>query len=165
MQTPQRKLGKFSHLKPDPCITQAKFIELTDKLEKLKCSQPHAIVEVRRLAEMGDFSENHAYQMAKGRLRGINQRILDIKDHLKRAEIIPESNTTGIIELGSKIVVEVGGEIKTFQLLGSSETNPDLGIISHNSRVGQALVGARIGDIVNIKLPNKIIEYKILKIE
>jgi len=58
-------------------MTLAKHRELCDKLDRLKnVSQPHAIKEVKRLALDGDFSENHAYSMAKGRLRSINQRII-----------------------------------------------------------------------------------------
>ncbi|MBL7058405.1 GreA/GreB family elongation factor [Patescibacteria group bacterium] len=164
MQTPQRKLGKFSHLKPDPFITRAKYIELENKLKKLKNSQPYARSEVRRLAEMGDFSENHAYQMAKGRLRGINQQILDIEDHLKRSEIINEGNKTNVVLLGSVITIEVNGKQKNLQLLGSSETNPKAGVISHNSLVGAALLGRKVGEVVKIKLPVKEVEYKIIKV-
>ncbi|MFH0814829.1 MAG: hypothetical protein V1902_01950, partial [Candidatus Falkowbacteria bacterium] len=79
MRVPTRRAEKNIKNTFDPFITQTKFDELKIKLEKLKKSQPTAISEVQRLAEMGDFSENAAYQMAKGRLRGINQRILELE--------------------------------------------------------------------------------------
>jgi len=60
MRVPIRKPGKYTHLKPDPNLTEGKFNELKKKLERLKADQPDAIAEVRRLAEMGDFSENAA---------------------------------------------------------------------------------------------------------
>lgn len=164
MQTPQRKPGKYSHFKPDPHLTEAKYNELKNKLERLKkYSQPRAIEEVKRLAEMGDFSENAAYQIAKGRLRGINQGILDITDHLKRAIIIaPHSSDT--VQIGSIVTVEVNGKQKEYQILGSSETDPTRGVISHNSPIGSALIGCRVGDVERIKLNDKIVEYKIIKI-
>ena len=57
MRTPIRKPGKYTHLKPDPNLTEKKFNELKEKLERLKkFSRPNAAAEVRRLAEMGDFS-------------------------------------------------------------------------------------------------------------
>src|SRR3989339_346867 len=88
MQTPKRKLGKYSHLKPDPLLTAGKIIELQNKLKKMKKAQPGLILEVKRLALDGDFSENAAYQIAKGRLRGLNQGMLDIENHLKSAIVI-----------------------------------------------------------------------------
>jgi len=62
MRTPQRKPGKYIHIKPDPHITEEKFIELKNKLEKMKKRHPGLASEVKRLAEMGDFSENAAYR-------------------------------------------------------------------------------------------------------
>jgi transcription elongation factor GreA len=166
MRTPQRKPGKYTGLKPDQNITVAKYHELAAKLEKLKkVSQPPAIAEVKRLALDGDFSENAAYQIAKGRLRGINQRITDITDHLKRAVIIEHNNNKEQVELGHKVTVEVNGKEKTFLILGSAETNPDNNVISNNSPIGSALMGKKIGDRVQVHLAAKIVEYIILKIE
>jgi len=165
MQVPIRKPGKYTHEKPDPHLTEDKFNELRNKLERLKkISHPRAAEEVRRLAEMGDFSDNAAYSMAKGRLRGINQRILDLEDHLKGAVIIKRNNAD-IVRLGNEVSVEVNGKQKTFLILGSSETDPNKGIISHNSPIGKALMGCKTGEMVKIKTKTGIAEYKILKIE
>src|SRR3989344_2947089 len=98
MRVPIRKPGKYAHLKPDLHVTEAKFRELKDKLERLKASQPAAAQEVKRLAEMGDFSENAAYQMAKGRLRGINEHILELEDQLSHAELIKSGSDTGTVQ-------------------------------------------------------------------
>ena len=166
MQTPIRKPGKYTHLKPDPHLTAAKFSEFENKLERLKkFSRPHAVEEVKRLAEMGDFSDNAAYSMAKGRLRGINQRILELEDHLKRAIIIKPIKNIKTVQLGHIVTIETGGGQKTYQVLGSSETNPRGGIISHNSPVGMTLMGRKVGDKVKIKITNKEVEYRIIKIE
>lgn len=165
MQVPTRKPGKYTNFKPDPHLTQEKFLELKNKLEKLKkFSRPTAAEEVRRLALMGDFSENAGYQLAKGRLRGINQRILDIEDHLKRAIII-KPHGSDRVRLGNKVTVEAAGKIKTYLILGSSETDPTRGVISHNSPIGSALIDRKVGDIIKINLANKVVEYKIVKIE
>jgi transcription elongation factor GreA len=164
MQTPQRKSGKFTGLQADPHLTQAKYDELKNKLERLKkYSQPRAIEEVKRLAEMGDFSENAAYQIAKGRLRGINRGILEITDHLKRAIII-QPRKTETVQIGSTVTVLVNAKLKDYLILGSSETDPLKGIISHNSPLGSALLGCRVDEIVKIKLKDKIVEYRIVEI-
>jgi transcription elongation factor GreA len=165
MRVPQRKPGKYTGLKPDPCLTPAKYRELTARLEKLKRSRPEAIREVKRLAADGDFSENHAYSLAKGRLRGLNQRILDIEDHLKKAEIIGTPADTAVVSLGCLVTVEVNSRAKTYRILGSSETDPSGGVISHNSPLGKALLGRRAGETAKIRPKDKTVEYKIIKIE
>jgi len=165
MQVPIRRKETYVKPKPDPYLTEAKFQELKNKLEKLKThTRPQAAQEVKRLAEMGDFSENVGYQVAKGRLRGLNQRILEIEDHLKNAVIFHPNKNTQVIQLGHTVTLEVNGKEKTYTILGSSETNPTAGIISHNSPIGAALLGHSIGEQVKIKLADKEANFKIIKI-
>lgn len=165
MQTPYRKPGKYANLKPDPLITAGKFDELKKELEKLKKTKPAAVAETARLADLGDFSENAGYQFAKGRLRGINRRILELENQLDHAQIIETNKQTNTVALGHLVTVEANSRQKTFQILGSAETDPSTGIISQNSPLGSALIGREVGDIVKIKSGDREIEYKIIKIE
>ncbi|MCU0680240.1 MAG: GreA/GreB family elongation factor [Planctomycetes bacterium] len=165
MQVPIRKPSKYSNIKPDPHLTEEKFKELKAKLDKLLKNRPQAAEEVKRLAEMGDFSENAGYQLAKGRLRGMNQRILDIEEHLNKAIIIKPIVNKERVELGHKVTIETKGQQKTYLILGSSETNPLQGIISHNSPIGSALIGRKLGEMIKIHLADKEVEYKIVRIE
>ena len=164
MRVPIRKSGKYTHLKPDPYLTDGKFNELKNKLERMKKRRPGLAAEVKRLAEMGDFSENAAYQMAKGSLRGLNQKIIDIENHLKSAIIIKLNKEESTARIGSTVEVEVSGKHKIFTILGSSETDPLKGIISHNSPIGSALLNKKIGDIVRVALKDREIKYKIIKL-
>jgi transcription elongation factor GreA len=165
MQVPIRKKETYIKPKPDPYLTEAKFIELKNKLAKLKdYTRPQAAQEVKRLAEMGDFSENVGYQVAKGRLRGLNQRILEIEDHLKNAIIFRPNKNTQVIQLGHTVTLEINGKQKIYTILGSSETNPSAGVISHNSPIGSALLGRKVGEKVKVKLADKEIDYTIIKI-
>ena len=173
MRVPYRKPGKYSQIKPDPFITEGKFVELKDKLDKLKnLSRPKAIEEVKRLAELGDFSENAEYQIAKGRLRWINDSIVKIENQLKNAEVITAQKQTDTIQLGHRVTIEninpapgQSRQKKTYQILGSSETNPREGIISHNSPLGSALVGRKAGKTVKIKIGDREAAYKIIRVE
>lgn len=164
MQVPYRKPGKFSQIKSDPLMTQAKFDELEAKLRKLKKVRPHAAQEVARLAELGDFSENVEYQLAKGRLRGINSGILKLERQLNDAEIIASNKKTDTVQVGHTVTIECNGKQKAYQILGSSETKPEKGIISHNSPIGSALIGKKVGGVVKVKVGEKEVEYKIIKI-
>jgi len=164
MRTPIRKPGKYTHDQKDPHITEAKYCQLKNKIQVLKSARPALIEEVKRLAADGDFSENHAYSMAKGKLRGLNQRMLDIENHLKKSIIIKKPNSP-YVEIGSTIKVKTDGEEKKFTILGSSETNPSAGIISHLSPIGKALLGKKTNDEVLIKLKDKTVVYKIIEIK
>lgn len=166
MQTPYRKPSKFSYIKPDPQITEAKFNELKRKLDKLQNHTRFKVMEeVRINAENGDFSENAAYQIAKGKLRGINQKILDLTNHLKIATIIKPNKDNDAVAIGHHVTISYEGKTRTYEILGSSETDPVRGIISHNSPIGSALLGHKVGDIVRVKLANKTVAYKIINIE
>lgn len=164
MRVPLRKPGKYSDQTRDPHITQAKFDELKVQLERMLKARPAQTVEVKHLAEMGDFSENAAYQIAKGRLRGLNQRIMETEDHLKHAQIIT-SKKSGSIQLGSTVTIEQGGKRQTFTILGPTETNPAKGIISHKSPLGEALMGKRVGDTVHFKSGDKTVELTVVQVK
>jgi transcription elongation factor GreA len=161
MQLPYRKPGKYSQIPTDNLMTKAKFDELQEKLKRLKSSQPQAARDVTRLAEMGDFSENVEYQLAKGRLRGINQNILKLEYDLEHAEIIEPKNSD-TVQIGSTVKVESERGIAMYQILGSSETNPNKGVISHTSPLGEGLLGHKVGDTVTIYLAGKEVKYTLI---
>lgn len=164
MQVPKRKGGKFTYIKPDPHMTEEKFNDLKKNLEELKVVQPKLAAEVHRLAQLGDLSENAGYQIAKGKLRGVNQKILELEDQVHKAVIIkPQSSHT--VQIGSKVVVEIHGEEKTYTILGSSETDPFRGIISHSSPIGSILLGHRAGEIVNLKIKDSETRIRIIEVK
>ena len=164
MRTLDRKLKKSNIAPDDHLVTERKFAELKNKLAKLQHTRPQAAAEVARLAELGDFSENVEYQLAKGRLRGINNAMLKTENQLNRAVIITPEKQTGTVRIGHTVTIETAGAQKTYQILGSSETNPGRGIISHNSPIGNALLGKKVGDVVKIQLAGKEVGYRIVKI-
>ncbi len=165
MQIPKRKPGKYTHTKSDPHLTAVKLGELKRELENLKLRRPHAAAEVKRLAAMGDFSENAAYALAKGRLRNLNQRIIELAEQLKSAKVITLAENAATVRLGHRVTIAIAGKQKTYLILGSAETNPSQGIISHRSPIGSALIGHKAGDSVTYQSAAGSIECKIIKIE
>ncbi|MCX6792818.1 MAG: GreA/GreB family elongation factor [Candidatus Falkowbacteria bacterium] len=165
MQVPRRR-GDYRKPKEDPYLTEDKINELKEKLERLKkVTRFKLMKEVSTHAENGDFSENASYQIAKGKLRGVNQAIIEIEEHLKQAILIKPNMQNSCVKLGSKVTVEMEGKVKTWLILGSSEVNLAQNIISHNSPIGDALMDKKVGDTVKIPLKNKLLICKILKIE
>lgn len=166
MRVPKRRGEEKQFVRQDPAMTEQKYLELKNKLDFMKkVKRPQEAEEVKRLALMGDFSENAGYQLAKGRLRGLNQRILDLENLLNRVEIINTSGKKDHVDLGVIVTLKSNKGINRYQILGSVETNPTAGIISHTSPLGSALLGKHKGDKIKIKLKDKELEYEILEIE
>lgn len=165
MQTPYRRPGKNAHLAQDPHLTEARALEIREKLEHLqKNVRLKLAAEVALLAEGGDFSENAGYQAAKGRLRSVNQKILNYESQLRRAIIIKPQKQNDTVQLGHTVTITDGKKKKTYQILGSMETDPHQGVISHNSPLGAKLMGRRVGDTIKLTAGGKETEYKIVKI-
>lgn len=166
MRIPKRKPPTVTTALNDPNITKKKFDELTQELINLKkYKQPKAQEEVERLALMGDFSENAAYQIAKGKLRGINGRIFELETYLKKINIINTEEQNDIVCIGSTVSLKVNNEkIITYTILGSSETDPAHGIISHNSALGSALLGKKLNETIQLNIGEKTFFYTIISI-
>lgn len=181
MQIPRRKSEELAALRNrnnGPLHLTPEGIEhLKDKLTRLKKSLPELIAETQRTADYGDRSENAEYKDAKATLRRTHRQIFTIEDQLKRAVVIKSpsigspSQTLGIsdsyrvVELGSTVVLESKDGIhSTFRILGSFETSPEKGFISYKSPLGEALINHKEGDIVAIKTPRGLVEYRIIEI-
>jgi len=165
MRTPQRKPGKFIGMIIDTDITLKKYKEMEEDLKNLKNIQKKATKEVAVLATMGDFSDNEAYSLAKGKLRYINQKIINTEKFLRKAKIIIPQKNKNIIMLGSKVSLIINGKRKEYQILGSKETNPEKGIISQNSPLGKKIIGKKINDKIKLKINENEIECEIIKIK
>lgn len=164
MQTPIRKGDARLFAPKDYHLSPQKYEELEKKLIRLNSRRPREAAEVKRLAEMGDFSENAGYQLVKGRLRGLNQRILDLENLLKRAEIVIPDQDISLVKTGHRVTVLVNDKEKQYTILGASESDPAKGVISHNSPLGSGLLGKKLNEKVKIQINGQEKIYKIIKI-
>lgn len=171
MQIPIRK-SERSRRYPDTGgpvhLTAAGIKHLEDTLRNLEKQLPQAIAEVQRTGAMGDFSENAAYQDAKGRLRRLHSRIAVSKDQINRAQVIGGGNDwhpTGAIRLGSRITLKINGTQKIYELVGPAETDPPRGRISHLSPLGAALLDRKVGDKGELKTENTRVNFEIIRVE
>lgn len=163
MRLPNRKPGKYTFPIFDPHMTQDRFDAMQAKLERLiKFTRPQAIKETQTHGENGDFSENAEYQIAKGWLRGINKTIDELKYQLPRAIIIEKPTETTIIQIGHTVTLLTADHKEvTWKILGPNESDPNKGIISHVSPLGEALLGKARGDKVTIQLKDRPLVYTI----
>lgn len=132
----------------DHYLTKAKIQRMQDELKRLKeIEHPAAAAEVQRTGEMGDFSENAAYQVAKTNLRRILHRMTSLIERLKYAIPIEEgTGDDGQIRIGSRVKLESGGQEYEYQIVGVQEADPMHGRISYLSPLGAVLMGKTLDD-------------------
>ncbi len=150
-------------------LTYAGLKKLEDELHDLKVNRRKEVAgKIKEAREQGDLSENAEYDAAKDEQRDIEARIEEIEAILKNAEVVVEDEVdSSVISVGCKVVVfdmEYDEEM-SLQIVGSTEANSLKGKISNESPVGKALIGAKMGDIVDVELPSGIVQYKVLSIE
>ncbi len=125
---------------------------MKDEIDRLKAEMPEARAEVQRTGEMGDFSENAAYQMAKAKLRRMLNRITVLEEKLKVAIPIDEGlGEDGKIGLGARVRLESEGREFMYEIVGEQEAEPMRGRISYLSPLGKELIGKVVGDEVEIE--------------
>ena len=150
-------------------LTYEGLKKLEDELQDLKVVQRKAIAQkIKEAREQGDLSENAEYDAAKDEQRDIEARIEQIEKILKNAEVVVEDEVAlDKISVGCVVkVLDVEfDEEEEFKLVGSSEANSLNGKISNESPVGKALIGARVGDTIQVETQAGTIEYKVLEIQ
>jgi transcription elongation factor GreA len=149
-------------------ITPDGYQKLQDELQRLlKVDRPKNIRDISEARAHGDLSENAEYHAAKEKQSFLEGRIQELKTKLALADVIdPAKISQSKIAFGAKVkVMDLDtDEKKTFMLVGPDEADVKSGRISISSPVGRALLNKEIGDVVNIKVPAKTIEYEILEI-
>ena len=149
-------------------LTYQGLKKLEDELQNLKVVKRKEVAQkIKEAREQGDLSENAEYDAAKDEQRDIELRIEELEKLLKNAEVVVEDE----IELDK---ISVGCEVKVydveyeeemdFRIVGSTEANSLQNKISNESPVGHALLGKRIGDVVNVETQMGTIQYKVLDI-
>ena len=150
-------------------LTYAGLKALEDELENLRVVKRKEVAgKIKEAREQGDLSENAEYDAAKDEQRDIEARIDELEKILKNVEVVVEEEVDlEQINVGCTILVhddEYDEEIE-FKIVGSTEANSLQGKISNESPVGQALIGKKVGDVVDVETPAGNIRYTVLKIE
>ncbi|MEK9154985.1 MAG: GreA/GreB family elongation factor [Patescibacteria group bacterium] len=165
MKQSLRRNTKIYDDSPVP-LTPEGLKRLERRLLRLKQALPNLISETARTAAYGDRSDNAEYKDAKSTLRRTHRQIWSIEQQLRKVQIInSDKNNFSTVQLGSTVVLESQKGIKkTFQIVGSYETNPGRGRISHLSPLGAALMNHAKGNVITFKTAQGHQEYRILEI-
>ena len=140
------------------------------KLEKeyaelTKVKRKEIAEKLARARELGDLSENSAWEQARSEQSFVEGRIQELEDILKNAVTVNvEGHGSQAVKIGSKVKVHLDGDEEEFTIVGAPEANPQQKKISHESPLGMALLGKKVGDKVEVEAPIGKINYTILAI-
>lgn len=146
-------------------LTQEGVDELQAELDTLLAKRPEIADAIKSARELGDLAENSEYQSAMAEKERNDARISEIENILGSVEIIKKPKGDSKVQLGSVVKLKSGsGKAKEFQVVGTVEADPLNGKISDESPIGQALLGKKEGDSIEIKTPAGTDKYKIADI-
>ena len=135
-----------------------------DVLTKVK--RPDILTRVSNARNMGDLSENGEYTAAREELSFIDGRIDELEIIIKQAVVIKESvkSSNHAVKLGSTVTLHSNGKKEVFTVVGEWEADPIAKKISHESPLGKALIGKKVGEKVEVEAPAGKIVYEIASI-
>ena len=154
--------------KPIAILTKDGVAKLEAELEELKTVKRREVAEKIKVAlSFGDLSENSEYDEAKNEQGIVESRIAEIEATLAHAQVIDADDiTTEKVGIGTVVKIldmEMEEEME-FQIVGTSEANIDKGQMSDESPIGAALIGHKVGEVVDVETPSGIIQFEILDI-
>ena len=150
-------------------VTREGLENMQKELDELRSVKRAEVAQrLKEAIAMGDLSENSEYDEAKNAQAFLEGRIQQLEQQIRTAQVI-EKGTKNRVDVGSTVVIEgmeePDQEKETVTIVGSTESNPFEGLISNESPVGRALVGAKAGDIVEADAPNGVLKYKVVEIK
>ncbi len=142
-------------------VTQEGLAKLKAELHELKTVRKREVANrIEKAKDLGDLSENAEYADAKDEMSFIDGRMIELEDTINRAKII-EAGGTDVVNIGCTVEIEGGGQKKTYTIMGSSEADPAAGRISNETPLARALLGKKVGDTIEVRLPSGAMTYTI----
>lgn len=126
-------------------LTPAGKAELEQELAELVAQRPAIAERIATARAFGDLSENQEYTDARAEQKNVENRIIEIEEILKNAQLI-ETKKGSNITIGSTVVIDMAGKEFTYTIVGPVEANPLEGKISHESPIGKELLGRKPGE-------------------
>ena len=152
-------------------ITSLRLADLEKELNYLKTTREKEVAElIKEARSFGDLSENSEYDEAKNEQAKLYGRIAEVENILTHAVVFDETSdaeNAGVVGLGCTIKVRdlEFDETSVYTIVGSQEANPMEARISDDSPFGRAMLGKRIGDIVEFEAPAGTVKFEILAVE
>lgn len=154
-------------MKNDVKVTKQGLEELKRELSELRdVKRPYLVDRLANARGQGDLSENSDYQSAREELEFLDGRIDELEEVLKNADVVSgNGNGHSGIGVGTKVTVKANGKQTIFDIVGEWEADPINKKISHDSPLGLALLGKKVGEKAEVEAPAGKVIYEILAIE
>lgn len=150
-------------------LTKKGYDDMARELDEIiSTKRPQVVDRIREARQLGDLSENFDYEDAKRAQAMMESRIKELKIILSHSVVIEDCVGDGSVQVGCKVVVEDlddEGYQDEYTIVGPAESSPSDGRISYESLVGEALIGKRVGDCLEIDAPGGVIRYKVVAVE
>lgn len=151
---------------PDQIISKEGYEKIKKELDYLVSVKRREIADrIQRAKDQGDLSENAEYAEAKDAQAFNEGRIAELSVLFKNLTVVEDVGKSDIVGMGSRVVVEIGGEKKEYTIVSFNEADPLVGKISNESPLGRVLIGKKAGGKVTVITPKGEMRYKILKVE
>ena len=140
-------------------IEEIAFLETTKR--------PEISRQIAEARDKGDLSENAEYDAAKEAQGLLEMKIAQLKDLLSKARIIDESKiSTDSVQILNKVKIKnlKNNASMTYTLVSDSEANLKEGKISISTPIAKGLLGKKVGDVVEIKVPSGLMNFEIVEI-
>lgn len=150
-------------------LTKQGLKKVEDELDELKAVKRKEVAEkIKQALAFGDISENSEYDEAKNEQAQVEERIAKLETMLRKARVVDENDISkDMVSVGSTVKVmdlEFDEEVE-YTIVGSAEADPYELKISNESPVGKALIGSKVGEIVEVQIPDGVTKYKVLEIK
>ena len=149
-------------------LTKEGYEEIVAEHENLVAIRRAEVAQkLKEAIAQGDLSENADYDAAKNEQAELEERIYKLENMIRKAKIIDDSDLAGdqvTVGLTVKVLDIDEDEEEEFTIVGSTEADPFEGKISNESLVGAALLGKKVGDEINVEVPDGVVSYKVLEI-
>ncbi len=149
-------------------MTREGFEKLVKDLEYLKTTKRREIADdIARARAFGDLKENAEYDAAKNNQAFNERRISDHENRLANVQIIDESKIPkDQVFIGAKVLLKdlKNGEEFSYSIVPHDEADFDEGKISVSSPIAKGLLGLKVGELTEIKIPAGLLKYKVLQI-
>ena len=142
--------------------------KLKEELQFLESTErPRVIRAIAEAREKGDLSENAEYDAAKEEQSNLESKISQLKAQMAEARTIDETRiNTNEVQILTKVKIKnvKNGAIKTYHLVTEGEADIAAGKLSVTTPIAKGLLGKKVGDVVEVKVPAGIMTFEILEI-
>lgn len=146
-------------------LSEESLAALKKELETMETTTiPDIAKRIDEAKQQGDLSENAEYHQAREDMSWAQGRLLELQHIVTNARII-ENKQSDVVAVGSTVVVKVNGKEKEYTIVGPQEVDPAKGKISNESPLGEAFIGHKAGDKVDVHTPAGKLTYEIRKIQ